>query len=154
MNQKVVIDFLSTMCNLYGSCAVLAKNEKEIVGFIRFYPAEILESYDSFDSLCIQHGQKWAIKPGFDPKLFPNMKDLQLKDLFIQCLMVGKIFHENSTVSVYKGTGISKQMIKILITWGKRHGWHKIKANAINHIKPLLLWTGMHRVERYKELRF
>ncbi|MBY8985492.1 MAG: hypothetical protein KGD65_10510 [Candidatus Lokiarchaeota archaeon] len=45
-------------------------------------------------------------------------------------------------------------MIKELIEWAKDNNWYKIVANAINHIKPLLLWSGMYSVKRYKKLGF
>ena len=55
----MVKEFLTKICELYGSCAVLAYVYDKLVGLLRFYPKTVLELLDNneglrLDCVCVQ----------------------------------------------------------------------------------------------------
>ena len=157
ITKGTVKEFLTKICNLYGSCAVLTYDKDKIVGLLRFYPQVVLDILDDksgfrLDSVCIQQGK--FMKNIFDSlDKFPSKESLPNKTIEIECFQVVSHYHKGEAQD-YGGQGISNNMLKKLIEWAKLNDWDKIKAGAINHIKPLLLWAGMYSIKRYKNLGF
>jgi len=84
---------------------------------------------------------------------FPSKESLANKAIEIECFQVVSHYHKGDGKN-YGGKGISINILKELIEWAKNHDWVKIVAYAINHIKPLLLWSGMNSIKRYISLGF
>lgn len=157
ITKGAVKKFLTKTCSLYDSCAVLAYDNDKIVGLLRFYPQDVLNILDDksgfrLDSVCIQKGKFMRrILDSLDK--FPSKESLPNKIIEIECFQVLSHYHKGEAKD-YGSMGIGYNMLKELIEWAKLNDWNTITAGAINHIKPLLLWTGMYSIKRYKNLGF
>jgi len=155
--QGMVKQFLLKICKLYGSCAVLAYDDENVVGLLRFYPKVVLDLLDDnagfrLDCVCIQ--QRKSMKKIIDSlEKFPSIDSSFNKTIEIECFQVVSHYHKGEAKD-YGGMGISNNMLKELIEWAKLNDWDKIMARAINHITPLLLWAGMYSIKRYKNMGF
>lgn len=155
--KGTVKHFLTKICDLYGSCAVLTYDAKKVVGLLRFYPKQVFDMLDDntgfrLNCVCIQQGKYMKnIIDSLDK--FPSIDSLLNKSIEIECFQITGYYHKGNE-NDYGGQGIANNMLKTLIEWAKDNNWHKIVANAINHIKPLLLWSGMYSLKRYKKLGF
>ena len=136
--------FLRALCREYGSCGVMAIDGDSIVAKIRFCP-QFFSDTVSPESLCVQTEKEARFIASFDVERLTPKDELPSKTLWILCFQV---------VSSYRGRGIATHMLETLIEWAKANGWDQIQSKAIWYIRPLLDWTGMWSVERYRKLGF
>ncbi len=149
-----VAAFLRAACMAYGSCAVLAIEDSNIVAKLRFYPAVLVNMLG--EHTCVQtpeHLQKIA---DLDLKRFPEKDSLPERSLYLHCFQVAGVERavaEDNPTS-YRGRGIGINMLKKLIDWSKAEGWDEIQGRAIQHIPPLMSWSNHLSVERFRKLGF
>jgi len=154
-NAKVpkgtIAGHLRALCQAYGSCAVLAIDEKRIVGTLRFYPSELDESLQD-----LQREECVKAIASFNVTNLPSKQSLSPKSLHIHCFQVAEVQQAATTgkQSRYQRCGIGTTMLKRLITWAHEKGWDEIRAEAIGHIRPLMSWMNCLSVERYRALGF
>jgi GNAT superfamily N-acetyltransferase len=149
--------FLRAVCRAYGSCGVLAVDGDAVVGKARFYPQEIAERF--YPALCLQEPQRMRVLATFDPDVLPPKDELRERALFICCFQLVhdyKAAAEGRATDVpsYLGRGIATNMLRILIDWARAEGWDELRAEAVEPIPPLLMWSGRLSVERYRKLGF
>jgi GNAT superfamily N-acetyltransferase len=127
-------EFMREMIQRYGTCALLAWQEKRVVGFLRFYPMRIAR--------LVQAAQP----PDDDPE---EILDCRLAcepeedegTLWLQCVMASRpytgtgkevpptgggdrIFRTAEEAGGRKGAGLS--LAKALVPWAREHGWKRI----------------------------
>ena len=120
------VEFMRDIIQSYGTCAMLAWQDKKIVGQLRFYPREIarLVAVSQTDS-C----------PNLDCRMACEPQEDQIT-LWVQCVMTcrpyvgsedatlgGRFFPKEKT-GARKGTGF--KLVQGLISWAREHGWKRI----------------------------
>jgi len=149
-----VVDFLRAVCMAYGSCAVLAIEDNDVVAKLRFYPTALIDMLDGHT--CVQTPKHLQEMAALNPKKIPGKDSLSGKSLYLHCFQVAGVERavaEDNPTS-YRGRGIGINMLKKLIDWSEAEGWDEIQGRAIQHIPPLMSWSNHLSVERFRKLGF
>jgi GNAT superfamily N-acetyltransferase len=129
---------LSTLTEVYGACAIVAREGDEIVGLLRFYP-KIVRDMDGAGLLCLQQDHPAGPTDDFAEREFPAQTELEDRTLAVHCMMAGSPSEKSR---LYKRKGIATRMAKRLIQWATEHGWEGIEAPSFEDIPILYRWTG------------
>ena len=127
---------LSKLTQLYGACAIVARDGDDIAGQLRFYPKAVW-GMDGAGLLCLQQDSPNGPVDDFAEMDFPAQDELDDKTLEVHCVMAGAPGDER-----YKRKGIATRMAKALIDWAKGNGWDAIQANSFEDIPILYQVTG------------
>jgi len=151
------VPLLSKLTDVYGACALIARDGKQIVGQLRFYPKAICEMAAPGPGLCMQQTFPGGPADDFVEKRFPPLDLIGDKTLFVHCMMTGSPQQKENP---YQRQGIGTRMVRSLIQWAKANGWERIEADAFEDI-PIVyeitgsaghtFWekTGFHIAERH-----
>lgn len=96
----------------YGNSAILAWCESKVVGFVNFYPMNVV----SPAPLC--PGVEAELEEKYDLAVWPEVPS---KTLGVGCVNVSEGFHRQ---------GIGTSLVAMLIDWAKEHGYASIIADA------------------------
>jgi len=130
---------LQALCREYGSCGVMAVDDGQVVGKVRFGPTEVCDDIP----FCAQQmpDRLAALAAG----ALPKRTELTRESLSILCLQL---------TSEHRGRGIATAMVRRVIAWAREGGWEEIRAKATRPIPPLIEWTGMFSLHAYEKLGF
>jgi GNAT superfamily N-acetyltransferase len=129
---------LHKLTEVYGACAIVARQGPKIVGQLRFYPKAIWQTKGA-GLLCLQQDYPAGPVDDFAEREFPPHTELEDRTLVVHCLMSGS---PGESGRQYKRKGIATRMAKGLIQWAGDHGWEGIEANSFEDIPILYQWTG------------
>ncbi len=128
------VPLLKKLIEVYGSCAMVARDGEQVVGFVRFYPKVIFQMAPGEPSavlpapLCLQVGSD---RGGPSRQLvdlrFPLLAEIEDKTLEVFCMMTGSPF---AAENPYQRQGIGTRLVRELIGWAKTNGWTAIEATA------------------------
>lgn len=110
-------EFMREMIHRYGTCALLAWDDKKIVGQIRFYPMEIarLVSVSQGDPSPVLDCTS-ACGPAEDDGT-----------LWIQCVMTSQPYRDSQQAEkVNARKGIGMKLARALIRWARENNWKRI----------------------------
>lgn len=132
------VPLLNKLTETYGACAIIARDGKEIVGQLRFYPRVVCNMEHS-GWLCLQ--QDYPAGPAEDlvDSSFPALAQIADKTLVVHCLMTGS---PQQKVNPYQRKGIGTRMVRTLIRWAKANGWEGIEADSFEDIPIIYEITG------------
>jgi GNAT superfamily N-acetyltransferase len=134
------VPLLAKIIKTYGTCAMLARDGGQIVGFLRFYP-KLLYSMEDAGELCLQ--QAFPARPSrcLVEKGFPPLGEIKDKTLKVHCMMTARAraFREENP---YQRKGIGTKMVRELMGWAKEKGWQSIEATAYEDLDILYAKTG------------
>lgn len=136
--RKRNVALLETLTKLYGSCAVLAREGRDVVGMIRFYPKAVWKLTGAH-GLCLQQCEPNGPADGFAEAGLPEFEQIQDKTLEIHCLTVGLPGRPGGR---YQRKGIATRMVHELERWATERGWHAIEATAHEDLPTLYAMTG------------
>ena len=150
--------FLTAVCQVYGSCALLAIDDDNVIGKIRFYPQQLLDILIDSEP-CLHTPASVRTIYSLDLKSLPQKESLRDKTLYIYCYQLVNDYKavaegRRPEQPSYLGRGIATSMLTKLIDWACAEGWDQIRAQASPHIPPLMMWSCNFSVERYKRLGF
>jgi len=141
LQTGTIARMLNALCREYGSCGVMAVDDEQVIGKVRFSPDGLARVAPE----CVQ--QDAEALAAFDPDLLPAKATVLPGGLRIWCLQV-------VDDARYRGKGIATEMMRQVIEWARIGGWERISAKAIPTIPPLLDWTGLFSVDAYQRLGF
>ena len=143
---------LTKLIRIYGSCAVLAREGKKIVGYMRFYPKAVVESNGEGGLyFCLQQMYPEGPEDSLSEKEFMPLQKLEDKTLFVHCMMVGyPLIGQNP----YLRKGIGKNMAGYLIEWARGRGWQAIETKTYEDIPYLYAITGSAGKSFWEKLGF
>jgi ribosomal protein S18 acetylase RimI-like enzyme len=144
------IPLLKKIIKTYGTCAILARDGDQIVGFLRFYP-EILFSMKEAGTLCLQQAFPAGPSNRLVDQRFPPLEDIQDKTLKVHCLMTRSPFQEKNP---YQRKGIGTRMARELMRWAKEKGWKRIETTANEDLELLYAHTGQAGRRFWEKLGF
>lgn len=136
--RAINIPLLRKIIKTYGTCAILAKDGDQVVGFLLFYP-KILYSLKEAGGLCLQQAFPNGPSERLVETRFPPLEEIQEKTLTVRCLMTGSPFQDENP---YQRKGIGTRMARELIQWAKENGWESIEATANEDLDILYAHTG------------
>jgi len=111
--------FFKRLIDAYGSCAMLAVEDKNVVGYARFYP-EMIYELAGRKHICCQD-QQLPITPDITDLEMPQISGLADPALRINCWFIHKD---------YRNQGLSHRLLQSIIEWAHEHGWAVIRAMA------------------------
>ncbi|MCW4038579.1 MAG: GNAT family N-acetyltransferase [Candidatus Bathyarchaeota archaeon] len=144
------IPLLKKIIKTYGTCAILARDGDQIVGFLRFYP-KILYSMKEAGTLCLQQAFPTGPSKRLVDKNFPSLDDIHDRTLKVHCLMTGSPFQEENP---YQRKGIGTRMARELMHWAKEKGWGRIETTANEDLGILYANTGQAGRRFWEKLGF
>lgn len=145
------VPLLAKLTEVYGSCAVIARDGDRIVGQLRFYPKAICNMTAAGPGLCLQ--QMFPNGPAEDlvEREFPPVDRLGDKTLFVHCLMTGSPQQDDNP---YQRKGLGSRMVRALVQWARQRGWSAVEANAYADLPCLYAVTGQAGRAFWEKLGF
>jgi len=128
------IPLLRKLTQVYGACAITARDGTEIVATLRFYPRALCSFGDSGAGFCLQQRAPYGPADNMSLRDFPALSDLPDKTLFVHCLLVVSPAGEPDR---YRRKGVAGGLVRELVRWAEMKGWHAVEATAYEEI-PLL----------------
>lgn len=132
------IPLLRKLTQMYGACAIVARDGDDIAGQLRFYPRAVWDT-EGAGYLCLQQDHPMGPEDNFVERDFPPLEQLADKALVVHCMMTASPQQENSP---YKRKGIGTRMVETLIRWAKMNGWDHIEADAFEDLPSVYGITG------------
>ena len=127
---------LSKLTEVYGACAIVAREGDKVAGQLRFYPKAVWDM-ERAGFLCLQQDPPAGPVDSFAEAHFPPRNELEDQTLEVHCVMAGSPGDER-----YKRKGIARRMAKSLIHWAKENEWERIQANSFEDVPILYQVTG------------
>jgi len=134
----------------YGTCAILARDGSQIVGFLRFYP-KLLYSMEDAGALCLQQAFPAGPSRCLAEKGFTPLEEIKDKTLRVHCMMTGSPLREENP---YQRKGIGTKMVRELMQWAKEKGWRGIEATTYEDLDILYANTGQAGKRFWEKLGF
>jgi len=145
------VPFLSRMTEVYGACAVLARDGERIVGHLRFYPKAVCDMAAPGPGLCMQQAFPNGPAEEFAQRHFPPLEEIADKTLSVHCMMTASPERADSP---YLRKGIGSRMVRTLIDWVSRQGWRGIEATAYADLPTIYSVTGQAGRTFWEKLGF
>jgi hypothetical protein len=145
------VPFLSKLTEVYGGCAVIARDGEHVVGHLRFYPKAICQMAAPGPGLCLQ--QTFPCGPADDvvERTFPPLAQMADKTVFVHCMMTGSSQREDNP---YQRKGIGSRLVGTLIEWARPRGWSTIEATAYADLPCVYAITGQAGKTFWEKLGF
>ena len=145
------VPLLVKLTQVYGSCAVIARDGDRIVGQLRFYPKAVCHMAAPGPGLCMQQTFPNGPADGFVENDFPALSRIADKTLFVHCLMTGSPQQRDNR---YQRKGVGSRMVRTLIDWTRHRGWTAIEANAYADLPCVYAVTGQAGRTFWEKLGF
>lgn len=129
---------LVKLTRTYGACAIIARDDDNIVGQLRFYPKAVCGMKDA-GGLCLQQDHPEGPADTFAESDFQDPAHMDDKTLSVHCMMTGSSQQQENP---YLRHGIGTRMVRTLIQWAKTNGWECIEADAFEDIPIIYEITG------------
>jgi len=113
-------EFMREMIARYGTCAILAWNEHQVIGQLRFYPLDIAQLLARSDPVK-------QMAPAFSAFRFQP----DAHTLWVQCVMTTKPYITiEEARQVHARIGVGQKLVRGLITWARERDWQQIVKYA------------------------
>jgi hypothetical protein len=145
------LPLLSKLSDIYGACAVVAKDGDLFVGHLRFYPKAVCDLAEPGPGLCLQQEFPSGPSKDFWQRRFPLVRELKEKTLFVHCMMVASGGPGGQS---YRQKGIGIRMARALIGWAMVQGWQAIEATAYEDLPIIYAISGQAGRAFWKKLGF
>jgi GNAT superfamily N-acetyltransferase len=132
------LPLLERLTQVYGACAIIARDGERIVGHLRFYPKAVCRMPDA-GRLCLQQDYPFGPAEGFADADVPALSQIEDKTLVVHCLMTGSPLQKENP---YRRQGIGTRMAKTLIEWARANGWRAIEADSFEDLPIIYEVTG------------
>ena len=145
------VPLLRKLTDVYGSCAVIARDGDRIVGQLRFYPRAVCAMTGAGRALCLQ--QEFPAGPADDlvENDFPLLDGLADRTLFVHCMMTGSPHRKENP---YQHRGIGSRMVRTLMDWAGARGWRGVEAHAYADLPIVYAVTGQAGRAFWEKLGF
>ena len=132
------VPLLEKLVDTYGTCMILAKDGKDVVGMLFFVPKAVL-SMDGAGFFCLQQNPPGGPSVNFSERSFPSPEEIRDKTLTVRCIMTGS---PKVSENPYQRKGIGTRMARTLIRWAREHGWQGVEARSFEDLPTLYAHTG------------
>ena len=122
---------LRQLATLYGATGIVAIDGEAIVGLARYCPRGVRHLLGGY--LCTQEEEGARRLAELDTSELPSFDSFQPKALQLDCLQV---------CGDSQGQGIGRSMLERTIAWAKSYGWEELYSSAVDHIFPIMAWSG------------
>lgn len=145
------VPLLAKLTEVYGSCAVIARDGDRIVGQLRFYPRAVCNMAAPGPGLCMQQTFPNGPADDFVNNESPPLDGMANKTLFVHCMMTGS---PKQASNPYQHKGLGSRMVRTLIDWTRRRGWAGIEAHAYADLPCVYAVTGQAGRTFWEKLGF
>lgn len=132
------IPLIQKLTEIYGTCAIIARDGENVIGQLRFYPKAVC-GMERAGWLCLQQDYPAGPTEDLVDSSFPALAQMEDKTLVVHCLMTGTPQEKKNT---YRRKGIGTRMVRTLIQWAKANGWEGIEADSFEDISIIYELTG------------
>jgi acetyltransferase (GNAT) family protein len=129
---------LKKLIRTYGTCAMLAWDNNEVVGFVRFYP-KVIESMPEAVNMCLLQDFPNGPSENLVHAEFPPLDKIRDKTLVVNCMMTGSPLLKQNP---YQRKGLGSRLVRALIDWATGNGWKAIEATAYTDLPIVFEITG------------
>ena len=145
------VPLLSKLTEVYGACAVVARDGEQVVGQLRFYPKELFEMAAPGIGLCMQ--QTFPCGPAEDlvERGFPTLDQIADRTIVVHCLMTGSPQQDDNP---YQRRGLGSRLVRTLVDWAHQKGWRAIEATAYADLPCVYAVTGQAGRRFWEKLGF
>ncbi len=122
-------EFLREVVHRYGTCAIQAWHDDQIVGIIRFFPSALMMRLGRH-SPSLRDSWFWPAVQADDPA----------NTLFIQCIEMGAPTFQRGLLAMpddssknatyFQRRGIGSALVRALIAWAAERGWARLQTGA------------------------
>lgn len=144
------VPLLAKLTATYGSCAMLARDNEQVVGMLRFYPKAIT-LLEEAGQLCLQQDYPAGPMATLVERRFPPLAELADKTLVVHCLMTGSPSRQENP---YQRRGIGTRLALGLTAWAREQGWQAIEATAYESLPIVYAVTGQTGRSFWERLGF
>jgi hypothetical protein len=145
------VPLLAKLTEVYGSCAVIARDGDQIAGQLRFYPKAVCDMAAPGPALCMQETFPNGPADDFVENDFPTVDEIADKTLFVHCMMTGSPKQKDNP---YQRKGLGSRMVRTLIDWAGPKGWNAIETHAYADLPCVYAVTGQAGRAFWKKLGF
>lgn len=145
------LPLLAKLTDIYGSCAVIARDEEQIVGQLRFYPKAICKMVHPGPGFCMQQIFPNGPADDFVENDFPPLDRIGDKTLFVHCMMTGSSQQKDNP---YQRKGLGSCMVRTLVDWARTKGWDAVEAHAYADLPCVYAITGQAGATFWAKLGF
>jgi hypothetical protein len=149
--RKRNVPLLTKLTEIYGSCAVVARDADHIVGHLRFYPKPVCSMAAPGPGLCLQQTFPNGPADDYVDRDFPLLDTVTDKTLFVHCMMTGSPQQKDNP---YQRKGLGSRMVRALSDWARANGWSGIEAHAYADLPCLYAVTGQAGRTFWEKLGF
>lgn len=132
------VPLLERLTEVYGACAMVARDGERIVGQLRFYPKAVGDMPDA-GMLCLQQLHPSGPVDGFSGAAFPAPEAIADRTLVVNCLMTGSPQQKENP---YQRRGVGTRLVRALIEWAGQRGWRAIESMSFEDMPTLYAMTG------------
>lgn len=146
------LPLLKKLIETYGTCAIVARRDDEVIGALRFYPKALCTfSAVGGVAFCLQQAFPAGPKDDLVVGPFPPLDALADKTLFVHCLMIVAPKDEPAR---YRRKGVATQMALEMVRWARDRGWQAIEAYAYEEIPTLYEIAGVAGRRFWRKIGF
>jgi len=132
------VPLLRKLTEVYGACALFAREGDRIVGTLRFYPRAVWALAGS-QGFCLQQPFPAGPPQDFTEAVLPPLDALEDRTLAVHCLAVGQ---PGARDDPYRRKGLGTRMVRALIEWARPRGWRAIEAATYMDLDILYSLSG------------
>ena len=126
VHNAINLPLLSKLTQTYGTCAMLAWDGNQVVGYVRFYP-KVISAMPEAGHMCLQQVFPNGPSPQLIEAEFAPLGEIQDKTLAVHCLMTGS---PQQTENPYQRKGLGTRLVRAMVDWATENGWDAIEATA------------------------
>lgn len=144
------LPLLAKLTDIYGACALLARDSEQVVGTLRFYP-KVIATMPEAGMLCLQQSYPAGPTAELVEEPFPQLSEIADKTLMVHCLMTGSPQQKDNP---YQRKGLGSRLVRELIAWAQGRGWDAIEAIAYEDLPIIYEITGQAGRRWWEKLGF
>jgi hypothetical protein len=134
------LPLLTKIIKVYGTCAILARDGKQIVATLRFYPKILFSMNGAGSTPCLLQPFPVGVSEQLVDNWFPPLTEIQDKTLVIHCWTIAPSFRLES---LYALQDLWTHMERELIRWAEEQGWKAIELTAYEDTEVLYAQWGI-----------
>jgi len=149
-HRALNVPLLERLIQTYGTCAMLAWDHEDVVGFVRFYPKALL-SVPGAGGMCLQQRHPAGPSARLLGEVLPPQSAMEDRTLTVHCLMTGS---PHRAENPYQRVGLGSRLVREMTDWAAANGWRAIEAYAFEDVKVLYTMTGQAGRRFWEKLGF
>jgi len=143
-SRESAVRLLGQLTDRYGSAAILAWEEDEVVGLLRFVP-RVVARMEGCGGFCLLMPHPAGPTEDFPLAVLPARETIEDRTLVVTCMQL---------LSDRQRQGLGRAMVERLKSWARNEGWDAIEATAYQDLPLVYEVTGNAGRRWWEDLGF